>query len=249
MDNNTGRKKEMTGLILAGGRGTRLRPHTEEIPKPLLEVGGKAILEHQIETLFENGISQIIIITGFLENSIKSFIEQKFSGKQIQCVHNKDFETSRPAYGLIQALPFINEDTIYLNGDVFYDPKILSLVISQEGSATAIQKTPWDEEEVNVVINNNFVTVLSKNLTEKESSGEFIGVTKLSKEFINSLKEIISREGTEVFRHSFAIDLLNHVIHTTVNKIKAIDVTDHKAIEIDTPEDLENARDKFKIHE
>lgn len=237
----------MQALILAGGRGTRLRPHTEEIPKPLLEVGGKPILKHQIETLFAAGITEIVIVTGFLESAIKDFVANYFPGKPITFVHNTDFETSKPAFGLIQALPRLKEDTVYLNGDVFYDPKILDLVLTQPESATAIQKTEWDEEEVNVVINENgYVTELSKNLTKEESFGEFIGITKLTENFLRSLREVVLHEGSETFRHSFAIDLLNHIIHITDNRIRAVDVTAFQAIEIDTPEDLTQAKEKFK---
>lgn len=237
----------MTGLILAGGRGTRLRPHTEEIPKPLLEVGGKAILGHQIETLLAAGVSRIIIVTGFLSHKIEEFVKAHFPEADIVFAHNGEYESSRPAFGLIKALPHISGDALYLNGDVFYDPRILGLVLQETSSATAIQKTAWDEEEVNIVINEDgFVTELSKNLTEQESSGEFIGITKLDTAFVTSLKEIVTNEGAEVFRHSFAIDLLNHVIHMTSNTIRAIDVTDKQAIEIDTPEDLNNAEHKFR---
>lgn len=237
----------MTGLILAGGRGTRLRPHTEEIPKPLLTVNGKAILGHQIETLISEGVSPIVIVTGFLAEKIVSYAKENFPETEFIFVHNEEFESSKPAFGVIKTLPYLVDDTIYLNGDVRYDPKILSEVIhSDKPSATAIQKTVWDEEEVNVVVDSNgYVTELSKNLAENESSGEFIGITKLGKQFILKMKEIADKEGIEVFRHSFAIDLLNHVIHQSNQKIYAIDVTQLKAIEIDTPEDLKNAEIKF----
>ncbi len=148
----------------------------------------------------------------------------------------------------MKSLEHLNETTIYLNGDVFYEPQILKEVIENKNdSATAIQETNWDEEEVNVIIDKDgFVSELSKNLTKEESSGEFIGITKLGANFINSIKEVVKNEGIEVFRHSFAIDLLNHVIHRSDNKISAVNVTKLNAIEIDTPEDLTSAKNKFK---
>lgn len=239
----------MQAIILAGGRGTRLRPHTEEIPKPLLTVNGKAILGHQIETLTSEGVSPIIIVTGFLAEKIIAYTEENFPEVEFIFIHNAEFESSKPAFGIIKALPNINSDTIYLNGDVRYDPKILREVIhSKMSSTTAVQKTAWDEEEVNVVIDaSGYVTELSKNLSSKESCGEFIGITKLGTDFISAIKEIVEKEGVETFRHSFAIDLLNHVIHQTSQKIFAIDVTQFKAIEIDTPKDLQDAEDRFKI--
>ncbi len=238
----------MIGFILAGGRGTRLRPHTEEIPKPLLEVGGKTILGHQIETLTSGGISPIIIVTGFLSENIQTFVREHFPDGNFIFVHNADYASSKPAFAIVQSLKHLDDDTVYLNGDVFYDPQILKEVIqSNHESATAVQQTDWDEEEVNVIIDNNgFISELSKNLTKEESSGEFIGITKIGKNFIQSMKDIVEAEGGEVFRHSFAIDLLNQVIHRSDNKIFAVDVTKFKAIEIDTPDDLASAKDTFK---
>ncbi len=238
----------MIGFILAGGRGTRLRPHTEEIPKPLLEVGEKTILGHQIETLTKEGVSPIIIVTGFLSEKITDFVNANFPKEKFIFVHNDEYESSKPAFAIVKSLDYLNETTIYLNGDVFYEPQILKEVIENKNdSATAIQETNWDEEEVNVIVDKDgFVSELSKNLTKEESSGEFIGVTKIGLNFINSMKEIVAKEGGEVFRHSFAIDLLNHVIHRSDNKISAVNVTKLKAIEIDTPDDLKNAKNKFK---
>ncbi len=238
----------MQAIILAGGRGTRLRPHTEEIPKPLLEVGEKTILGHQIETLTKEGISPIIIVTGFLSEKITGFVKDNFPNENFIFVHNDEYESSKPAFAIVKSLEHLNETTIYLNGDVFYEPQILKEVMENKNdSATAIQETNWDEEEVNVIIDKDgFVSELSKNLTKEESSGEFIGITKLGANFINSIKEVVRNEGIEVFRHSFAIDLLNHVIHRSDNKISAVNVTKLKAIEIDTPEDLTSAKNKFK---
>lgn len=238
----------MIGFILAGGRGTRLRPHTEEIPKPLLEVGGKTILGHQIETLINEGVSPILIVTGFLAEKITTFVNENFPNQDFIFIHNSEYESSKPAFAIIKSLDHLTDETLYLNGDVFYEPQILKEVIENKNdSATAIQETNWDEEEVKVIIDKDgFISELSKNLTKEESSGEFIGITKLGSNFIDSIKEIAQNEGVEVFRHSFAIDLLNHVIHKSDNKIYAVNVTKLKAIEIDTPEDLNSAKDKFK---
>lgn len=237
----------MIALILAGGRGTRLHPNTQEIPKPLLEINGKAILGYQIETLIEAGITEVVIVTGFLKEKIEEYIKEKYPDANVSFVHNSEFENSRPAYGLIKALPKLIDDTIYLNGDVRYDPNILREIMSSSTtSATAIQKAPWDEEQVKVVVKDGLVIELSKNIGPSESSGEFIGVSKLNKAFINTIKDIVENEGKETFRHSFAIDLLNHAIHKKTQNLFALDVSLYEAIEIDTPEDLENARKKFE---
>lgn len=237
----------MIALILAGGLGTRLRPHTEEIPKPLLPIHGKAILAHQIETLSELDVSPIYIVTGHLSEKIEIFVKDNYPDKEIFFCHNKDYADSKPAFGIISALEKLDGDVIYLNGDVLYEKEILKEVIDDNrGSTTAIQKVAWDEEEVNVILNEDqSIRQISKNIGENESDGEFIGVTKLSKDFIEVLKNVVSKEGPETFRYSFAIDLLNHVINSRDQKIYTCDITKYKAIEIDTVEDYKEAKERF----
>ncbi len=236
----------MIGLILAGGKGTRLHPYTEETPKPLIKVNGKAILEHQIELLLPK-VDKIVIITGFLREKIEGFVKEKFDTTKITYVHNSEFENSRPAYAIIQALPLLEDAIIYLNGDVFFDIRILEEVINTSNpNTTAIQKVTWDEEEVNVVLDkDNNIQHISKNIPEEKSAGEFIGVTKLGVEFLKKMKEVAEKEGIETFRFSFAIDLINHVIQEYQQTLFGLDVTKLKAIEIDTLKDLNTANIMF----
>ena len=64
----------MKAVILAGGKGTRLRPYTTTIPKPLMPLGNKAILEVVIQQLKEAGFDEIIITVGYLSELIRAFI-------------------------------------------------------------------------------------------------------------------------------------------------------------------------------
>lgn len=236
----------MIALILAGGKGTRLRPHTEEIPKPLLKLNNSTILGNQIENLTSLGVTKIIIVTGFLSEKIHAYVKENYPDIGIAFVHNAEFEHSKPAYGIISALNHLDDDTLYLNGDVLFERQILKVIMeSKNENVTAIQRTAWDEEEVNVVIKNGIIDQLSKNLSESESDGEFIGITKLNKKFIESIKEIVTIEGKEVFRYFFAIDLINYTLHQKNQVLHPLDVTHLHAIEIDTNEDYKDAQVKI----
>ncbi len=63
----------MQAVILAGGLGTRLLPLTEAIPKPMVQVGGKPYLEHQLRLLAEQGIRDIVLLTGYLGEQIEAY--------------------------------------------------------------------------------------------------------------------------------------------------------------------------------
>lgn len=63
----------MYALILAGGKGERLRPYTQDRPKPMIEVSGKPLLEHQIDWLKKGGVTNVIILCGYMHNVIMDY--------------------------------------------------------------------------------------------------------------------------------------------------------------------------------
>ena len=111
----------MKAVIMAGGKGTRISSITQdEIPKPMLTVGEKPILEHQIECLKKSGVDEVIIVTGHLGNKIKEYF-QDGTNFNIKISYyeedpNKPLGTAGSLYYLKEKL---NEDFILIFGDVF----------------------------------------------------------------------------------------------------------------------------------
>ena len=106
-------------VILAGGRGTRIRHLLPELPKPLAPVNGKPFLEWVIEFLSKQQLSHIIFSTGYLADQIKNFVVKKNKdGMKLQCI-----EETTPlgtAGGVLHALDYSNVDydkALILNGD------------------------------------------------------------------------------------------------------------------------------------
>lgn len=79
----------MQCVILAAGKGTRLRPLTENIPKPLVKVAGKTLLDHIVEAL-PSAVDEIILVTGYLENRIKEHCGDVFHGRKVTYVHQSE---------------------------------------------------------------------------------------------------------------------------------------------------------------
>jgi NDP-sugar pyrophosphorylase family protein len=63
----------MHAITIAGGEGQRLRPYTEDRPKPMVPVGGKPILEHQVEWLRDNGVTHIVVACGYMHEVIEDY--------------------------------------------------------------------------------------------------------------------------------------------------------------------------------
>ena len=216
----------MKSVILAAGVSRRLYPLTYEMPKCLIKVGGKTILDRQLNTLEYLNISEVIIVVGYYRELI--------------------IETNT-AYSLRLCNDSINnEPFILMNGDVLYPKEVLTRVInSNYDTVLAVDIKPCGLEEVKVIAGEgNRIVAIGKELIEYNSLGEFIGVAKFSKkissEFMNSLDRLISSGGNS--------DYFEAAIHPIMSEhnIYYEDISDLPCIEIDFVEDLEKAHELVK---
>jgi len=106
-------------LILAGGKGTRLRPLTYVIPKPLLPVGEKPIIEHTIDRLKKYDITDIYISVNYKADMLTNYLKDgKLLGVNITYIFE---EKPTGTAGCLTLLPDIDEDIVLMNGDVLSD--------------------------------------------------------------------------------------------------------------------------------
>ncbi len=112
----------MFAMILAAGRGERMRPLTDKVPKALLEIAGKALIIYHIEALVSAGTEKIIINTGHLGGQIQDRLGTgEYFGIQIHYSDEGD-EPLETAGGIINALPLLGDDPfIVSNADIYTD--------------------------------------------------------------------------------------------------------------------------------
>lgn len=110
----------MQAVILAGGKGTRLKHLTKDIPKPLIEIADKPILEHQIDNLKANNIKDLIIIVGHLGDQIQDYL-----GDGSKLGVNIDYIVEEEALGTAGGLYFLKDkvdgDFCLIYGDIMFD--------------------------------------------------------------------------------------------------------------------------------
>lgn len=117
----------MKAMILAAGRGERMRPLTDSLPKPMLKVAGIPLIEHHIIKLAKAGITDIVINHAWLGDKIESYLKDGSQwGVSIQ--YSRETEGGlETAGGIIKALPLLMENTddtapfLVVNGDVYTD--------------------------------------------------------------------------------------------------------------------------------
>lgn len=104
-------------VLMAGGKGERLRPLTENTPKPLLPVGGKAIIDHNIDRLISYGVNHISVTVNYLKEQLEEHFAQPHNGVQVNTVREPKF------LGTIGSIKFVkefyNDVVLVMNSDLF----------------------------------------------------------------------------------------------------------------------------------
>ena len=154
---------KMQAVILAGGQGSRLRAAIGDIPKPLAKAGGKALLDIQLENLEQNGISDVLILTGYLGQQIEDFCGNGTKwGLNIRIL--RELQPRGTAGAVLDALNFLNEEFIVLYGDTVFDldfDRMARFHKENGGDATLLlhpSDHPQDSDLVSVDDQNNILS-------------------------------------------------------------------------------------------
>jgi len=123
----------MKAMILAAGRGERLRPLTDSTPKPLLEVRGKPLIVYHLEALHKAGFNEIVINLSWLGDQIRTRLG---SGSEfgVSIEYSEEAAALETAGGILQALPLLGERFVVVNGDVFTDYDFVALKLAEKSA-------------------------------------------------------------------------------------------------------------------
>ena len=232
----------MKTVILAAGAGSRLKPLTDHVPKCLLKVGVKCILEMTIENLLATNNSEIIIVTGYLENKIREFIRERFRHLQITYIYNELYASTNNIYSLWLAKDeVLGNDMMMLDSDIVFDERIISkLQNSGYKNCLALKRHEVHDEEIKVKTDaHGCVIEIVKEVNVSQAEGESIGIEMFGKEaltelyFILDRKVVTEKEVNQFYEAAFQ--------ELSDNKLFIVDTTEYFCMEIDTEEDLKIA--------
>ena len=163
MSVNDGDSLPNTAVIMAGGRGERLRPLTNDTPKPLLEIGGKPALEHVIEHLAIQGICRFVISVNYLGSMIKDY----FKGGEAHGVKISYLDETKPlgTAGCLSLLEKQSEPFFVVNGDVIFQANLRELLQLYDDDTQAIIGTRTYSHKIPfgcIEVQENEVTKISE---------------------------------------------------------------------------------------
>jgi len=238
----------MKAVILAAGVASRLRPLTNHTPKCLLKVSSKNILELTIENLLDNKISEIIIVTGYLENKIRDFIDLRFPELNITIIYNEFYNSTNNIYSLWLAKNALNgEDMLLMDSDIVFNSQIIKkLCSSGKKNCLALKRHDLSDEEIKVKIDKKGrVLEIGKEVKISEAAGESVGIELFGREVIPALFNIIDRKvNVEKNVNQFYEAAFQELI-TSSHEIYIVDISEYFSMEIDTAEDLRLAGELY----
>ena len=104
-------------VLMAGGKGERLRPLTEKTPKPLLEVGGKCIIDHNVDRLISYGVQHINVTVNYLGEQLEEHFAAPRSGVQVRTFREPKFLGTIGSFKFVDT--FYNDNILVMNSDLF----------------------------------------------------------------------------------------------------------------------------------
>ncbi len=120
------------GLILAAGNGSRLASVSETLPKPLIELHGKPLLEHVLLDARSAGIERFVIVLGYRGNLIRSWFEQRhLDGIEVSWVENPDYKTKHNGISVLKARDVIHDPFVLFMTDHIFEPETVAALTRQ----------------------------------------------------------------------------------------------------------------------
>jgi len=249
----------MKAIIIAAGCATRLGKYTEELPKGLLNINGKTILEKQISLFKQKNINDITIIVGPHK--------EKFDFTDVKYVEDHEYQKHDVLQSLMVARDSIKDDVIITYSDIIFDDSVLDDVIKSKAKIGLAIDLDWEKNYINrtehpkseadnVIIQNEKIIKIEKNILsifDGQKLGEFIGIIKL----LGNGSEIFHQEFNKIEKNhlgsfhnapSFDMAYLTDMIQELIDNEYTISpiIINGKWCEIDTFQDLQKTLTLFK---
>ncbi len=231
-----------SAVILAAGMGTRLRKVIEDVPKGLLEVGGKKLIFESLKRLTANGIEDIIIVTGYASDKYELALKKEYPN--VRFILNKDFDSTGSMHSLFQIRNQFSTGFLLLESDLLYeDRSIPALINSEYNNAILISGQTGSGDEVYVCGENELVQHINKEVTEQFScQGELVGISKISLTFFEQLCGYYE-QNLKSLRLAHYEECISDLSST--NPVYYLKVPDLVWTEIDNPDHFQRALDEI----
>ncbi len=230
------RDARIKGLILAAGAGRRLGKAGEEVPKCLLEIARRRLVEHQLDALAEAGIGPTALVIGYGADEVRETV-----GIRAEYYVNTRWSHTNSLYSFRLAREWLTGPVVVMNSDVLFSPRILERLLEVDGDAIAFDSSSGrNREQMAVEVADGRVAGMSKDLPPERISGENVGILKLTAETVTALLDEADRRIDGGDEKSWLAAAVSAVASSRT--LTPVDVADLPWVEIDFSTDLVRAR-------
>lgn len=239
---------------LAAGKGTRLRPITDDRPKPLVELGGTSLLERNVETLREGGIDDQLVVTGYLAERIETL--------GYETVHNDEYDVTDMVYSLFCARERFptDRDLVVSYGDIIYERRVVDALLASDAGVAVVVDREWrrlwedrfdeplDDAETLRVDDHGQIAEIGGETDEIEDiEGQYVGLIKVDADRVESFVRRYS-ELEDAQEDAHASVEMTAFLQSLIDDgwdVEAVSI-EGGWLEIDTIDDLKLYRDRHR---
>ena len=234
----------MKAIILSAGQGSRLLPHTQDLPKCLLSVDGTtSLLGWQLDQLQTAGITNAVVVTGFYSEKVDA--ELKNHSLPTRTIFNPFFKVADNLGSVWMAREEMDEDFILINGDTVFTKsvpeRLLEKAQNDSITVTISFKDSFDDDDMKVVENNGRLLAISKKLQTTDVNAESIGMICFRGKGAGLFQKTVEdKMHNQDSLKNYYLSIINELANT--DTINIADVGQNEWCEVDFPSDLERMR-------
>jgi len=231
----------MKAIVISAGQGTRLLPLTLEMPKCLVEVHGRAILDHQILALRAAGIEQIVVVGGYRVGQIADHLARSGLSRGVELIVNPFWSVASSIGSVWAARASLEQPFCLMNGDTIFDPSVIheALRDMRPGMNLLVEQLAEPEhDDMRVEVVDCKVRAVGKDLPAASASHRSLGVVlcpdRKGGAYAQALAAVIGADnGHNAYHHA--------VIHRLAGAEGVTAIENHSGLwcEIDRPEDID----------
>lgn len=167
-------------IILAAGQGKRLLPLTADVPKAMLDIGGKTLIERQVEAFADNGLTDFCVVTGYAADKMEAALQvlARRLGVTITTIFNPFYAVADNLASCWLARHAMDRDFIQVNGDNVFRRDLVARLLGASAGDIAVainRKDGFDADDMKVMLDGGRLTEIGKTLPVDTVDAEAIG--------------------------------------------------------------------------
>lgn len=238
----------MKTIILSAGQGKRLLPLTADIPKCLLPIQGKKLIEWQIDALFSAGIDRVSVVVGYGADQVEQLLTKRYGENCITLINNPMFAETDNLVSCWIAREEMNEDFFLLNGDTLFEVAVVGRVLSKAAHPVTVvttHKSHYDADDMKVTLEGQRLINIGKDIDPEKTDGESVGMILFRGEGRALFRQGLERAmGDPSSSRKWYLSVIRDLCPTM--KVWTCSIEGLRSCEVDYPADLQSAENMVR---